>query len=193
MSDNFNQHCRRRLHTRPVVELFGAGSGGDPGSDEDATGCKWLMAQKALWAVGNQIHLKTSTSAETPGPYEIEMLAADSGGDNGRIAMRGSQSVRITSGVPESSGGPAISSKSTNGVTVRAGDGQKIVLAQGDGDLLSNLVILNTDEDEGMLIRTLKKITINAVAGIELSVGATTSIKLTPSGIVMKGPMIRIN
>ena len=194
MNDNFNQNCRRRLHTSPVVELFGAGSGGDPGVTEDAAGSRYLTSQKDVSLVGNAIYLNTCTSSDNPGPYLIQMLAIDSGDDNGQIEMRGSQSVRITSGVPEGSGGPRISNKATNGVTVRAGDGQKVAIAQGCDDETENLIVLNPRENAGILIRTQTNITLEAVTGIELSVaGGTSSITLTPQGIVMKGPLIRIN
>ena len=116
MSDNFNQQCRRRGHTCHVTAQ---GSGGDPGVQE-ASGCKYLTAQKDLWLLGNEIHFQTGTSAETPGPYLIEMLAIDSGGDNGRIEMRGSQAVRISSGVPDGSGeSRRLAVKTTNGIEHR--------------------------------------------------------------------------
>jgi hypothetical protein len=190
MNDNFNQHCRRRPHTSHI----GAGSGGDPGVQEDGSGSRYLTSQKDVYVVGNAVHLQTCSSADNPGPYLIEMLAMDSGDDNGRIEMRGSTSVRITSGVPEGSGGPKISNKATNGIVVRAGDGQVVAVSQGCDDNPGNLVLLNHPSTEGILIKTETKITLYADAGIELSVaGGTSSITLTPSGIVMKGPIIRIN
>jgi hypothetical protein len=130
MNDNFNQHCRRRVHTRPLVEHFGAGSGGDPGPSEDSSGDRFLMSDKDVVVLGNAVRIQTTTGSADPGPYLIQMLTMDSGDDNGRIEMRRSQSVRITSGVPEGSGGPKISNNATNGVTVRAGDGRKIAISR---------------------------------------------------------------
>ncbi|HTB10635.1 MAG TPA: hypothetical protein VK752_03645 [Bryobacteraceae bacterium] len=196
MNDKFNQHCRRRLHTRPLIQHFGAGSGGGPGVIDTASGDKYLAAQKELWLVGNQVHLQTGTSAsaETPEEYVIEMLAIDPGFDNGRIEMRGSQSVRITSGVQEGSGGPKISNKKNNGVVIRAGDGQVVALAQGCDEEVDSAVVLNPQGAGGILLNSKEFISIDSGTQILLSVaGGTSSITLTPSGIVMKGPIIRIN
>jgi hypothetical protein len=196
MNDNFNQHCRRRAHTRPLVEHLGAGSGGGPGVTDTASGDKYLTAQKELWLVGNQVHLQTGTSAgaETPEDYVIEMLAIDPGFDNGRIEMRGSQSVRITSGVPEGSGGPPISNKKNNGVVIRAGDGQLVALVQGCDEEIDSGVVLNPQGNGGIVMSSKEGIDIVAGTRITISVaGGTSSITLTPSGIVMKGPIIRIN
>jgi hypothetical protein len=88
------------------------------------------MSDKDVVVLGNAVRIQTTTGSADPGPYLIQMLTMDSGDDNGRIEMRRSQSVRITSGVPEGSGGPKISNKATNGVTVRAGDGRKIAISR---------------------------------------------------------------
>jgi len=194
MSDDFNPRCRRRQHARRLVDQFGAGSGGDPGVQESAGGCKWLTAQKDIWLVGNEIHLQTGTSTEMPEPYLIEMLAVDSGGDNGRIEMRGSQSVRITSGVPEGSGGPPIGDNSTNGIDVMVGDGQNIYVQRGfPPDELVQSIQLMADGNMYIDGGDTGSISITCGKSISISVAGGTSITLTPAGIVMKGPLIRIN
>jgi hypothetical protein len=191
MSDHITPQCRRRLQTSPLIENFGAGSGGDPATPTDkAGGSKSVSTQKDLWLVGNEIHLQTSTSAETPGPYVIELLAVDEGDDNGRIAMRGSQSVRITSGVPQGSGGPPVFNKASNGIDIFAGDGQDIYIGRGVPEqqviqMSENMMVV--DGGSGPLF-------LNSDAAITLPVaGGTSSIKLTPAGVVLKGPLIRIN
>jgi hypothetical protein len=98
--------------------------------------------------------------------------------------------VRISSGPP---GQPNEFDPSINGLEMQTGDAQTILIARGlDSNPTQGRIAFNTDgigvnaQAGGVWIKSLTKITL-AVAG------GTSSITLTPAGIVMQGPLITIN
>jgi len=187
MSHKLNRHCTRRLRTCPLVENCGAGSGGDPGTgQEQAGGSKYVTSDKNLLLSGNSIELYACTLSDEPDPYRIIMHASDDSGLEGSVTVRGGASVRITSG------GTDAYKESTMGVDIAVGDTQEVHITRGiDEEPLQSIDF----EDDGMTINgDTEAVTIFSDKSIYLSVAqGTSSIMLTPAGIVLKGPLIRIN
>ena len=124
-------------------------------------------------------------TSETP---VISMLADDNG-SKGKIEIRGSKSVRITSGPP----GPLpMSSDDTDGVDVIAGESQKVTIKRGLIDGVDQKIVM--EQGSITIDAGSGSITIQSLTEITLSVaGGTSTIRLTASGIVIQGILVQIN
>lgn len=193
MNDDFKYQCRRRsARQHPAIEeaivkveqLLGAGSGGDAGDGDNVkifdgwlnVGCSGIL----MSAVGD-----TGPQAESP---IIQLVSGGGQSLDGRVYTHGSQGVRITSGPP---GQPKMGNKAINGVEVQVGETQEIHIKRG---------VLPTDNDiqliPGLIVvdGAAGKVVINSDTLIKLTVAnGTSSITLTPMGIVMQGPVITLN
>jgi hypothetical protein len=184
MSDEFKFRCKRRT-VRPE-QFLGAGSGGDDGDGSyyhyfDG-GYTLGGSQVTLHAIGTE---GEGTDIEQP---VISLLAGGSAPD-GRIYMHGSQGVRVTSGPP---GQPKSGHKGINGVEVVVGETQSITLDRG----LVDGVDQHIQMDPGLIVADggSGTVALLSTTQITLSVaGGTSSIVLTPQGIVMQGPIITLN
>jgi hypothetical protein len=188
MSDDFKYQCRRRS-TRQHLEIkeaivkaeeFGAGSGGDDGDGNN------YHHYDGWYTVNAQ---EVSLVAEDPTNPVIDLLAA-SESTNGIVNVRGSKGVRITTGPP---GQPPYNNMNVFGLEVQTGDSQYIALIRGMEENPSQGVVLLNDQgvgingnQGGVWLRSKTKIKL-------MVIGGTSYIELTPSGIVMKGPLIQIN
>lgn len=200
MGDDFRYQCRRRSTPRrpsaawPIadgVELLGAGSGGGEtvyGSQTTYFQGKWITCAGDVTLVAEDTN-KAGTSLKEPDPV-LELKAISSDGSTGRAYLRGDQGVRITSGLPSL---PVIGSDSIAGIEMQAGDEQTINIMRGMDPWGTNQII--TLARHGIVIHCgTGQITLDAAQEISLQVaGGTTSITLTATGIVMKGPQININ
>ena len=192
MSDNFKHRCiRRSAGQGPAIEKsivkaeqpLGAGSGGDPGDGSNTH----YYDQDYIVGAG-QIHLysggQTGVNACSPC---IALLAGDAeGSPDGTVAVHGSQGVRITAGPPNL---PKAYNESINGVEISVGATQEIFVRRGIPDEQTIQISPGL-----MVFNSTSPISIMSDTEIELSVaGGTSSIVLTPAGIVIKGPIIQIN
>jgi hypothetical protein len=166
-------------------EKLGGGSGGGTGTDHFA------IASGAYQIRANQVELLTQAPwpPTVPGPCVISVVAdADLPGD-GRVEVRGTQGVRITTGPV---GVPPTSSESTNGVEIAVFQEQKVTIQCGGLPGVSPQIEMTM---EGVTIDAgAAPLTIKSVAQITLSVaeGAAT-ITLGPEGIQIQGALIEIN
>jgi hypothetical protein len=185
MSDNFKYQCRSRRSV-PREETLGAGSGGDGGDGNvchynDQTFCVSSNDVSLLAGYGDDKHLFGT----------IDLLAC--GGmdaPQGTVSVRGDQGVRITSGPYNA---PEAGNKQINGLEMQTGDQQAILIARGlDGNPMQGRLSFNPDgiginaQQGGVWIKSLTQIKL-------MVAGGTSSITLTPTGIVMQGPLIKIN
>ena len=200
MSDDFRYQCRRRSTLRrppppwPIadgVELLGAGSGGDGetvyGSQNTYFQGKWVTS------AGNiRLYAEDRTAAGTTltqdDPF-MGLIASDFS-EKGRVCMRGCQGVRITSGPP---GQPNADNENIGGIDIQTGDEQLINIMRGMHPWATDQRI--TLAQQGIVVYCgTGQITLDAAAQITLKVaGGTSSITLTATGIVLKGPIIQIN
>lgn len=156
------------------------------------------LADGAYQIAANQIALVTrsplrpDTSSADANEHVITLLAPgspDSARTDGRVDIRGSQGVRVTAG-------PApllpIESKSVKGVEIMVGEEQKVTIQRGLIPGVDQTVEMNA---QGITINAGDGvITLKAFREIKLSVAdGLASISLTPVGITIKGPLIRLN
>ena len=199
MSDDFRYQCRRRSPRSPPpawpiadgVELLGAGSGGDGetvyGSQNVYFQGKWVTsAGKILLYAEDRTAAGTTLTQDDP---FMGLIASDFG-EKGRVCMRGGQGVRITSGPPKQ---PPASDPKTDGLEMQCGDEQTIRILRGmeenplHGSMYFGPAGIVMHSNDGFV--ALKS---NTKMKLEVA-GGTSYILLTPSGIVMKGPLIQIN
>ena len=194
MRDNFKYQCKRRsarqhpLREESIVEgqeLLGAGSGGD-GGDGNVT-----SYTDGVYSVATPQTIVHACGAlgegEAPGIIPmIALLAGDVLSSQGLIYARGTRGVRITSGPPHQ---PQMRNEEINGVEIQTGETQEIIMMRGSP--AEQVVQISPGL---MVVNSPSLISIRSDSQIELSVaGGTSSIILSPSGIVLKGPIIQIN
>ena len=111
---------------------------------------------------------------------------------DGKVDVRGSKGVRITTGPPPL---PPTQNDGINGVEVMTFEGQSITLQAG---LIAPYVDPSIKMGPGPAGITvdggLGPVTITSVSEICLQVaGGVSSITLTPAGIIIQGPLVMIN
>jgi hypothetical protein len=179
MNQNFKHRCnRRRAHP------FGAGSGGDSGED----GARMVTAEKTLVLSGNHVAVQADdpTPPATPDPPLITLLAADTTTELGGVEAHAGKAVRLTTG-PDY----MMHSDVTDGVDICVSETQSITLMRGalpveDQTIQISPGFIMVDGGTG-------SITIQSMSEITIKVGETTSLMLTPLGIVVQGPLITMN
>jgi hypothetical protein len=110
-------------------------------------------------------------------------------GMDGKVDVRGSQGVRITSGPPML---PPTTDSSTNGVEIIASEAQNVTIQRG----LLPVVDQKIEMTPGaiMVDGGAGTITIQSLTEIKIQVmGGLSSITLTPMGIIIQGPIVMIN
>ena len=161
-------------------------------SDSDG-GHRVHFADGAYEIAANQISLFTKSPLRANDTdHVITLLASgteESALTNGRIEVRGTQGVRITAGPAPL---PPTESKSVKGVEIMVGEEQKVTIQRGLIPGVDQTVEMNP---QGITINAGDGvITLKAFREIKLSVAdGLASISLTPVGITIKGPLIRIN
>lgn len=143
----------------------------------------------------NQVLLITKSPLQPSSRDHVITLLApgtpESALTNGRIELRGTQGVRVTAGPPM---GEALATdgKSVKGVEIIVGEEQKVTIQRGLIPGVDQTVEMNP---QGITINAGDGvITLKAFREIKLSVAdGLASISLTPVGITIKGPLIRIN
>ena len=162
----------------------GGGSGGGPDSHdhhEDITGTYSIQA--------NQVELlsRPPWPPATPVPCVITVLATGEGTD-GRVEVRGSQGVRITTGPPLL---PPTTSESTNGVEIVVSEAQNVTIQRGllpvDQKIEMTPEGITIDAGVGTLtLKSLTQITLSVAEGL-------STITLGPAGIKIQGVLVQIN
>jgi hypothetical protein len=184
MSDNFKYQCRSRRAV-PRAETIGAGSGGDG----DGNVCHY---NDQTFMVSSNDVMFSATYLNDQKPFgTIDLLACGGmASPQGTVNVRGDQGVRISSGPYNQ---PPSVNKDISGLEMQCGDQQTIQLSRGqDGNPMQGRITFNVDgiginaQQGGVWIKSLTQIKL-------MVAGGTSSITLTPSGIVMQGPMININ
>jgi hypothetical protein len=194
MKHRLSHACRRRFKESRSGnekalrnEPFGAGSGGGPG-DGDHTKYydgwhKAVSGQIGLWAEGI-----TDPPAK---PALIYLLSGLPGTSNGQINAHATQGIRLSVG--QLPGAPTGENDSINGVEIQTGDTETIKITRGNdanpakGEITFNLDGIDVNGNVG-------NITMESLQMIKLAVaGGVSSITLTPTGIIMQGPIIQIN
>jgi hypothetical protein len=175
---------------KPDTNKSGAGSGGSPVTvDELVT--QYTDNYDGVYALGaNRIELmaRPPLPPAPPNPSNITLLASGLGID-GKVDIRGSQGVRITSGPPML---PPTTSDSTNGVEIIASELQNVTIQRG----LIPVVDQKIEMTPGaiMVDGGAGTITIQSLTEIKIQVaGGVSSITLTPVGIIIQGPLVMIN
>ncbi len=194
MSDDFKYQCgRRSARQYPVVkeaivngvELLGAGSGGDEGDGFKSDYCE------GRHMIGGAEVFVTALGSDGPDGVAplISILAATSDPD-GKVDVHGSAGVRITSGPPSQ---PKSHNPDIDGLEVQTGDSQCIHFMRGmeENPLHGSMSFDNqgigiNGNQGGVWLKSYTKVKL-------MVLGGTSYIELTPSGIVMKGPLIQIN
>ena len=193
MGDEFKYRCRRRrarVHSemeQSIVDAepsLGAGSGGDGDNIHYFDGFYFVAASKlCMNAVG------TTLGGDADEPPYMSLVAGDEKAD-GIVEVHGSKGVRVTSGLP---GQPPAANFQIKGVEIQTGDTQTILLARGmDQNPMCGHINMALDgiginaNQGGVWIKSLTQIKL-------MVAGGTSSITLTPAGIVMQGPLIQIN
>ena len=167
----------------------GAGSGGGPEMTGEGNAIQVHNGEYIL--VANKIDL--GAQAPLPpaigGPCKITLFAAGLPPTDGMINVRGAQGVYITAGPPPL---PPAESTSTNGVEIATGEAQNVTIKRGLIPAVDQMIEMapgqiTVDGGVGMItIQSMTEITIQVAGGV-------ASIKLTPVGIVLQGPLIMIN
>lgn len=170
----------------------GAGSGGSPVSiAEVSVTTQHTDNFDGVYALGaNRIELmaRPPLPPAPPEPSVITLLASGLGID-GKVDVRGSQGVRITSGPPML---PPTTSDSTNGVEIIASEIQNVTIQRG----LIPAVDQKIEMTPGaiMIDGGVGTITVQSMTEIKIQVaGGVSSITLTPVGIIIQGPIVMIN
>ncbi len=164
---------------------LGAGSGGGPETVEHSH-----FFDGTYSVTANQIEVlsRPPLPPAPPGPNMITILAAGLGVD-GKVNVRGSQGVRVTSGPPPL---PPTASDSVNGVEIIVSEAQNVTVQRGlipGVDQKIEMTPGNITIDGGV-----GTITIQSLTEITLSVaGGMSSITLTPAGITIQGILVQIN
>jgi hypothetical protein len=199
MNDDFRYQCRRRpTPLRPSaswpvaegVELVGAGSGGEEtvyGSQTTHFQGKWLTCAGTIALYAED---RTPGGSQLTEGAPLAVICAMDENDGGRTCIRGNQGVRISSGPPSE---PHVDSESISGIEMQAGDEQSINIMRGmDPNVRDELICL--DKGNIFIHEGSGSIHISALQSIDISAGAgASSISLTPTGIVLRGPLIQIN
>jgi hypothetical protein len=115
----------------------------------------------------------------------INVIAA---GEGGRVMVQGSESVNIRSGDVQDPGGSIPMSVGITGVTLYAPDAAMIQIQRG---------VFGEPDTQFIKLYPSGKIEVNAgIDGtVTLSAGpeGTSYIQITPTGVVIKGPLVQIN
>jgi hypothetical protein len=220
MKDDFAYPCRRRPDlTVNGSTLLGAGSGGDDGGDpsgvndvpkvdddhggDDGDGGDTHYVSGTWERDASQVILfatdkptsPTDDVQNAPEPIAILAASASDGSEKGNVAVRGNGLVRITSGsssevrADEDPEAPV----SHPGIQMQVGNDQEIRVYRGteDNSLMGRIEMSDegiwADANQGMLLLTSKKMIKLQVAG------GTSAIILTPSRVIVKGPIITLN
>jgi hypothetical protein len=168
----------------------GAGSGGSPVAIEEITTQHYEGFDGTYALRANKIELmaRPPLPPAPPEPSNITLLASGMGID-GKVDIRGSQGVRITSGPPML---PPTTDAGTNGVEVIASELQTVTIQRGlipavDQKIEMSIGAIMIDGGVGT-------ITVQSLTEIKLQVaGGVSSITLTPVGIIIQGPIVMIN
>ena len=177
-------------------EIVSCGSGGGsvgpsmPAEDPlDGDHVKSYLGTYGVSANQVEIVSRPQLPPTTPDANVITLFAPGLG-TNGLVNVRGSQGVRITTGPPPI---PLTSSDSTAGFEVEASEAQSIKISVGLPQVGPTVSI----DASGIVVDggvTMGTITIQSLSEITLQVAeGLASIKLTPAGIVLQGPIIQIN
>jgi hypothetical protein len=150
-----------------------------------------VTAEKTLILSGNHIALQADdptppATAETP---LITLLASDMTCMQGRMEMHACESIRIsTSG---GLGGPRMHQLGRDGLDFQVGETQEILLRRG---MLPTDNFIHIEEEMLTVEGGLSPVLITSDTQVTIQVAnGTSSITLTPMGIVMQGPIIKIN
>lgn len=166
-------------------EELGAGSGGGPDTSEQS---HFFDGTYSITANQVEVLSRPPIPPAPPGPNMITILAAGLA-PNGKVNVRGSQGVRVTSGPPPL---PPTSSDSVNGVEIIVSEAQNVTIQRGlipGVDQKIEMTPGNITVDGGA-----GTITIQSLTEIKLAVaGGMSSITLTPAGIIIQGILVQIN
>jgi hypothetical protein len=186
----FKHKCRRR-HDRPqsaivlAEDFMGAGSGGDGGSGNRFQHYDGWYSVGAggisMCATGG-----VKTHARSP---VLQLFAGSTDAPDGQVVVRGSQGVRITSGQE----GVPSKNDDINGLEIQVTDPQDITIMRGTDPSASGEQIYMTSGWVDIHSGT-GKITMQAADEITLTAGGGNSmIRMTPTGITIKGLITYIN
>jgi hypothetical protein len=164
---------------------FGGGSGGGMGPSDGASACGTYQIQ------ANQVELisQPPLPPTDPQPCLITVLAAGLIPGDGRVEIRGTQGVRITTGPVEV---PPASSEETNGVEVICAEDQTVTISCGGIPGESPTILVSAD---GIIISTgAAPLTLTSMTEITLTAAdGVATVSLTPEGVTIDGPLVTIN
>ena len=157
----------------------GSGGGSDDGGKYEAFDGTYGIAASKIAFVS-----RPAAPPADDADYAISLIAV---GEelNGKVEVRGTQGVRISSGPPGTTKGAATN---TEGVEIAVDDEQNIRLKRG----LTLQQKVTLDPGEIVVDGGTGTVTISSVEEIKLQVGPN-SIVLDPQGITIKGILVNIN
>lgn len=166
----------------------GAPGGGSGGGPETMDHAQFIDGRFAVTANQVELYSRPPDPPAPPGPNVITLLASGMGMD-GKVNVRGSQGVRITTGPPPL---PATDDDGTNGVEIIVSEVQNVTIQRGlipGVDQKIEMTPTGITVDAGM-----GTVTIQSLTEITLSVaGGLSTISLTPAGISIQGVIVKIN
>jgi hypothetical protein len=186
--------------TEDELKRGGGGSGGGDDGDntvQQADGVYEITANQILMITQDPDKDSPYLDPETPhaNDHVITILAAGKlpAFADGKVDIRGSKGVRITTGPAITVPPVPATSDSTDGVEIVASETQNITIQRGllptDQKIEMCPGVINIDSGVGPGIISIKSFT-----SIELSVcDGVSKISLTPAGIILQGPIIMIN
>jgi hypothetical protein len=168
--------------------LGGGSGGGDDDAHRSALGSYEISANRV--ALVTKIPLDPLAS---PIPNGITLLAGGNTFMDGKVDVRGSQGVRITSGPPAiPMVSPETTADSTNGVEIIASEAQDVTIQRGMIPMVDQLIQMSPGAI--MIDGGVGMVTIQSLTSVKLQVaGGISSITLTPAGIIIEGPIVMIN
>ena len=167
-------------------------SGGSGGGDDDTH--KFTLGSYEISA--SRVSLVTKIPLDpmaTPAPNGITLLAGGNTFIDGKVDIRGSKGVRITSGPPAiPMVSPETTSDSTDGVEIIASEAQDVTIQRGMIPAVDQLIQMTPGAI--MVDGGVGTVTIQSLTSVKLQVaGGISSITLTPAGIIIEGPIVMIN
>jgi hypothetical protein len=192
MNDSFKYRCTRRPFRGSAVahgeRPFGAGSGGAVDPQED-----WGGSGNHAWYQSGDytIAAYTVTVEACAGQPRVEILAVGQNGSasNAFVNVHGDKGVRITTGIDIPT-----NEMETDGVDIITEGQQTIVIERGAGPGASNIQRIQIEPDMFLIDANQGDLTIKSLKSLTLQVAdGMSSIALTPEGITIQGPLVKIN
>jgi hypothetical protein len=176
-----------RQKVKPMIPIYLANGGGTGGGQDNGSHGESVDGSYAITANQVAIVSRPALPPAIPGPSVITVLATGMGTD-GLVNVRGSQGVRVSSGLPVLL---PTEDPSTSGVEILIDELGKFTLKRG---LLPVDQTMEIASDGVKIDAGTGKVTITSLTEITLSVaGGTTKLTLAPEGVTIEALQIKLS